>query len=722
MAEFDSSITAYIGGDYSGLTEAVTGAEGQIKQLDAKFETLGANMTKVPQAFAEENKKAMGQILSGEERLAAYREKTAFSRMTDEEKLAVLRAQGMGILDRINAIEGETVEKTGLKLQLEKKKTEIYDLNNKVTADGLVTQKESTEETGEHTKKATGLAGVVESIKKGFKDMGINLQGAGIGIAFAGFISLGKEAIANAQKQRDAYEAMGKPLEASTASLARMGDAMDGVKKAAVAFVGYTISGYTQMGELIGSTINGLRGISEAEEKNAEVSERAANAAEKRRDAARTEAMDVEKLHAAHKALGESQVAYAASKLNAENRYNALLTDAVRIQEKIHATKLMGIDPVKFETELLEKQKAIRAAGIAIIELESTKRIAAIEAAGSLDVTYEQRMATLKAARIVLEDTLRKNIEATGAKSAETGAAEIKLQENLRKQLSEQWDLIKKQGEDRAKVTLEGKEYERLLVLQLKAVMGLTIAEREELSLLQLKTKERAMSVQIEEAIAKRRTQTGAEVSAQEEKVLVELIKQHDKLGEQITAKETQAKKTNEDQLPAEEKITAELGKQTDEAKKRRTIEDAPPAPAAKPVDPFARTPGQTFGRAPDYQSMSTAMLQGIVQKQNDILGMIDYSGQQIRNATAQTGDNFARMMAESQKNAVMSELNLRKEIQEYGKRMGDIATIQKYGDAQTQRAFNAVTQGADKTNTMLARISQQLSASGIFGSGSGIG
>ncbi|WP_220471031.1 hypothetical protein, partial [Salmonella enterica] len=59
---------------------------------------------------------------------------------------------------------------------------------------------------------------------------------------------------------------------------------------------------------------------------------------------------------------------------------------------------------------------------------------------------------------------------------------------------------------------------------------------------------------------------------------------------------------------------------------------------------------------------------------------------------------------------------------QEYGARMGDIATIMKYGDAQTQRAFNAVTQGADKTNTMLARISQQLSASGIFGTGGGIG
>jgi hypothetical protein len=64
MAEFDSSITAYIGGDYSGLTEAVTGAEGQIKELDAKFANLGQNMTKVPQAFAEENKKAMGQILA----------------------------------------------------------------------------------------------------------------------------------------------------------------------------------------------------------------------------------------------------------------------------------------------------------------------------------------------------------------------------------------------------------------------------------------------------------------------------------------------------------------------------------------------------------------------------------------------------------------------------------------------------------------------------------
>jgi hypothetical protein len=722
MAEFDSSITAYIGGDYSGLTEAVTGAEGQIKQLDAKFAGLGQNMTKVPQAFAEENKKAMGQILSGEERLAAYRDKTAFSRMTDEEKLSVVRAQGMVLLERIGAIEGQTVEKTALQLDLEKKKTEIFDLNNKVTTAGLSAQKESTAETETHKEKATGLAGVVESLKKGFKDMGISIQGAGIGIAFASFISLGKEAIANAQKQRDEYEAMAKPIEVNTAALARFGDAIDAIKKGAVATAGTVIATLARMGQDMGEFYNRLRGITEEQEKNAEQAERAADAQQKRALLARGEATDVDKLRAANVALNEATKAYNELKMSGTQKHNALLADAMELTRKVAAFEEMGLDPVKFKTELLEKQKEIRASNIALIQAEGAKELASIEAAGILDQTFEQKMTTMKRERIVLEDQLRKTIEATGAKSAETGAVEIAIQENLKRQLSEQFDLIKRQGEARAKATLDGREYERLLTLQLKAATGLTFQENEELKLLVMKTKERELSVQIEEAIAKRRTQTGAEVSAAEEKVLVELIKQHDKLGEQIAAKTAQAKATKDEQLPAEKEITAELEKQTDERKAASLV--PPPKPPAPTPAAGSVIGGQTFGGGgtQNYQNMSTAMLQGLVDKQNAILNSVDSSGRLVRDATYVLGDVFAKEMANAQKYSIEKELNLRREIQDYGMRMGDIATIMKYGDAQTQRAFNAVTQGADKTNTMLARISQQLSASGIFGTGGGIG
>jgi hypothetical protein len=730
MAEFDSSITAYIGGDYSGLTEAVTGAEGQIKQLDAKFAGLGQNMTKVPQAFAEENKKAMGQILSGEERLAAYRDKTAFSRMTDEEKLSVVRAQGMVLLERIGAIEGQTVEKTALQLDLEKKKTEIFDLNNKVTTAGLSAQKESTAETETHKEKATGLAGVVESLKKGFKDMGISIQGAGIGVAFAAFISLGKEAIANAQKQRDEYEAMAKPIEVNTAALARFGDAIDAIKKGAVATAGTVIATLARMGQDMGEFYNRLRGITEEQEKNAEQAERAADAQQKRALLARGEATDVDKLRAANVALNEATKAYNESKMSGTQKHNALLADAMELTRKVAAFEEMGLDPVKFKTELLEKQKEIRASNIALIQAEGAKELASIEAAGILDQTFEQKMTTMKRERIVLEEQLRKTIEATGAKSAETGAVEIAIQENLKRQLSEQFDLIKRQGEARAKATLDGREYERLLILQLKAATGLTFQENEELKILAMKTKERELSVQIEETLGKRRTQTGAEVSVVEERALVALIAQRDAVTKAIADKAGLAGVIRNDLLPAEQDVTKQNEAQAaltaaaavaaqKKAMAAKAEADAIAGKSTYKTGSSVGGYGQTFGggsSSASYQNMSTAALQGLLAKQEAILSSV-VNGIMVRNASYTSGDIFAKNAAESQKYNLEKELDLRKEIQEFGKRMGDVATIMKYGDAQTERAFRSFTAGADKTNTILERLSEQLSSTGIFNS-----
>jgi hypothetical protein len=712
MAEFDSSITAYIGGDYSGLTEAVTGAEGEIKNLDAKFATLGANMTKVPQAFADENKKAMEQILSGEERLAAYRDKTAFSRMTDEQKLGVLRADGMKILDRISAIEGESVEKTALQLQFEKKKTEIYDLNNKVTADGLITQKEATKETGDHKEKATGLSGVVESLKKGFKDMGVSIQGAGIGIAFATFISLGKEAINNAQKQRDEWEKMGKPLDASTASLARLGDTIDSAKKGAVAAVGAVIGFVTQTGEWWGSAINRMQGVTAEQEKIAAESQRAADAMQKRADATRAEKMDVDKLHAAHVALNESNKAYAESKMTAEQRHNALLADAIELTRKINVDKKAGLDPVEWETKLLEKQKEIRGSNLGLIESESAQRIAAINASAALETTHEGKMRAVKSERIVLEDTLRKTIEATGRTSEQTRGVELRLQENIGKELQMQRELIQKQGEDRAKMTLDGREYEKLLQLQAKSALGLTKVERDQLEILTLKTKEKELQFKIDDMIAKRRTQTGAEVSAEEDKTLAAIIQQRDKIAEQIGLKSNLANVTKNAQLPAEKEITEE--------KEKQAVIDARAAEAARYAAALTRHEAATkslgISVKSDFSQYSTAELQGFVQKARQKADdLVNPALNYQRGGPVVYLDRLESGRLNVEANSAQKELDLRKEIQDYGRRMGDVATIMKYGDAQTDRAFRAFTVGADKTNTILERLSRQLTSTGIF-------
>jgi hypothetical protein len=245
---------------------------------------------------------------------------------------------------------------------------------------------------------------------------------------------------------------------------------------------------------------------------------------------------------------------------------------------------------------------------------------------------------------------------------------------------------------------------------------------------LQLKTKEKETQGKIEDMLAKRRTQTGAEVSAEEEKALRILIQQRDKIVESIEAKSGLKNTLKNELLPAEQAITGENEKQaaltaaaaTAEAKRlaaaRATAEMS--KPGYNTGSAFSGY-NQTFGGGTaNYQTMSTAALQGLAKKQEDILNSVDKSGQMIKNASYYSGDIFAKNMAESQKYSIQKELDLRKEIQEYGKRMGDVATIMKYGDAQTERAFRAFTAGADKTNTILERLSEQLSSSGIFSPG----
>jgi hypothetical protein len=698
MAEYDSSITAHIGGDYSGLSAAITGAEGEVKALDGKFAELGKNINQIPQEFAEQNKKAMAQLQTGEERLAEYREKTAFSRMTDEQKLAVLRSQGMSLLGKINSIEGETVEKVALRLQLEKKKTEIYDLNESVQQKGLATQRESTAETADHTKKATGLHGVVESLKKGFKDMGISLQGAGIGVALAGFVSLGKQAIDQAQQQRAEWEKIGKPIDAATRSIAMFGDSIDTIKKGAITSVGFILSGWTQIGEVIGSSINRLLGVTEAQENIAAATEKGVEAAVKRRDAILAEKMDVEKIHAAQQAMNAAQKDYADSKKNAQDKHNALLADEIALIGKINVHKAAGLNPIALEKELLEKKRAVYESTIALIELEAGKRIAAIQAAGQLDITMGEKSKTILKERAELEDEYRKMVEQTTATSEHSQKVLVAIEANKTAEL-------KLQREYQSSIKLEGAEYETLLKLQLKGLNRLTDEEKFQLQILQLKTREKGIEKQIEDAIAAIRVKAPADVTQKEKDVLRELERQKEVVEKLIAAKMTEADAAKNVQLPAEEALTTEAEKRL--AVEKKIVETKNGGLAGYSS---AFSGGQT-----QPQNMSTTMLQGLVAKQDAILNAVDSTGRQVKDATLAHGDYYAKYAAESLRTSYQSELNLRKEIQDYGKRMGDVAAVMKYGDAQTSRAFNGFVSVAEQTNTMLQKISQQLTSSGIF-------
>lgn len=356
----DYSITAYFGGDTAGLKSAVQESSLLVGELEARFEASGAVMASAPKKLAEASAQAFKDIFAGEETLAAYREKIAFSRMNDEEKLTVLRGQAGAMLEKILSIEGTTAEKLNLQLQFEQKKTQIFELNNKAIAEAARAASDQTAEMGRGNEQLVKSRGFIEDIKKGFKDMGVSLQGAGVGVIFAAIIALTKEAVKEAQAQRDEYEKLGKPLDNATRSMASLGDAIKSAKEASVSAAGYILGGWTQIGELWGSLINRARGISEAQEEAARRGARAAEEADARVRKSREENNDPDKIKAAEKRLADFRSEQALARMNDEDRMNALLMKSVQLAEKINHGGAEGVKLAELKLEQEETLAKIR--------------------------------------------------------------------------------------------------------------------------------------------------------------------------------------------------------------------------------------------------------------------------------------------------------------------------------------------------------------------------
>ena len=300
--------------------------------------------------------------------------------MTDEEKIAVLRQQATGLLDQITNSEGRSAEKAGLQLDFEHKKNQIYDLNQKITADTAAAAADLTDETA----KQPGLLGKIDefaqSIKKGFKEMGVSLKGAGLGLIFAEVISLGKEAVQQAQDQRTEYEKLGKPLDAATKSMAVFGDTVHGVKQAAVDAVGFLVSGYTQLGDLLGSAINRLRGINEAQENIAEAAQRAADAATERLSKLQQEQHDTDKIAAARKALADLEQQSAYDLLSTNGKIVALTQKFFDLTEQINHTEEGTVAYYERKKALVETTNQLHELGLQQTK-EEAEQTAAIDKA-----------------------------------------------------------------------------------------------------------------------------------------------------------------------------------------------------------------------------------------------------------------------------------------------------------------------------------------------------
>jgi hypothetical protein len=383
-----SDLLYTVGLDATDLDTAATAVERRLEQS-------GVRIAEQPSKYAKASASAFEEVYAAEDKLAQFRSKVAFERMTDEEKLAVLRQQATGMMERLAGMEDRTAEKASLQLDYEKKKSEIYTVNQRLMQSAST---ESAAHTAEIAKQP-GILGRVNQaaseIKKGFAAVGMEIRGIGIGVLIAQVGNLAKQAIAEAQKTRDEFEKMGKPISGSIRSMAALGDAMKEVKGFAVDAVGFLVGGYTQLGDVIGSAINRLRGISAEQERIAELTQREADAQDARLAKLQAEQHDVESIRRAREDLAELEKRTAFERLSADEQMNALLMEGVRLREQIANTEEGTVAYYERKKQLLENTNQIYELGLKLTEAEAEAEDRIVEALadffGPLDTIEEKK-------------------------------------------------------------------------------------------------------------------------------------------------------------------------------------------------------------------------------------------------------------------------------------------------------------------------------------------
>lgn len=363
-----ADISVKLNGDNSDFKASLDVAEARAVQFEAMLKRL--DLTVGTAKKAQESAKAFEELLSGEEKLAALRAKNAYAQMDNEGKLSVLRQQASGLLEKISSMEGVSAEKLALQVQYEGKKSEIFNINRSLIAEATQNTIANTTEIAKQPGLLGKVSEVTDLIKKGFKDIGVSIQGAGMGVFVALVSKLGAEAINNAQKTRDEYDKLGKSVDQSTRSMAAFGDGIDAAKKGAVSLVGFMISGYTQMGDVLGSVINRMRGISEAQENIAQAAQRDADAATKRLEKLQQENRDVDKVAAAKKALNEMEAQAAYDRLDNQGKLQSLLNQNIKLNEQIANTEKDTVKYYERKKELQENLNKLKEIGNTLAEQE----------------------------------------------------------------------------------------------------------------------------------------------------------------------------------------------------------------------------------------------------------------------------------------------------------------------------------------------------------------
>jgi len=211
---------------------------------------------------AEFNKRVAAQtaaVVGAESRLAEIRGRNDTLRAAGFNQDIFLQREILALKAEIATMEAGSLAQTEKKIILEGKVLQLEQIIASQKVENATATRAQSAGLEEATTKAVTL-------KDALKSMGVTIKGAGIGAAFALLISGAKEAIANATALRDKLRETGQPIDSATRSMAAFGDGLKGIKQFGIDAVGFLIGGFTQLGDVIGSAINRVRGISEAEE------------------------------------------------------------------------------------------------------------------------------------------------------------------------------------------------------------------------------------------------------------------------------------------------------------------------------------------------------------------------------------------------------------------------------------------------------------------------
>jgi chromosome segregation ATPase len=189
-----------------------------------------------------------------------------------------------------------------------------------------------------------------KKLRSGLASIGVSLGGMfGVGAAIGFF----RSTISYAQDLRDEIEKVGGKLDVATASVARLGDGFAALKGATSGFFVEWLSRWTRAGELIGTVINRVMGVTKEQEKARESAAKAAKDQEEQTKKSR-EINSPEKLAAAEKALQDARRKNLIETATIQERINILQAEWNKLNAEADA---LGANTVARKEKELEIER-----------------------------------------------------------------------------------------------------------------------------------------------------------------------------------------------------------------------------------------------------------------------------------------------------------------------------------------------------------------------------